>query len=203
MQSLLDDQMKEKLCRQERARQADNLANSKRPSTRRLFGLFQRWFLLVWYCDIQMRCHSEHGPHSVYETQTDALGFSFFGNASNTSTQRRQGFFNYSYKLNAEVADENKANGIFMRTLSYCVRQGQNFADNTVVMLGCSEDLETYKALNKQMKLKMQNNNSYEEFLATCNRSIVSGLCIILSLTQCAPFLYIHLYLFFLWILTK
>jgi len=42
MQSLLDDQMKEKLCRQERARQADNLANSKRPSTRRLFGLFQR-----------------------------------------------------------------------------------------------------------------------------------------------------------------
>lgn len=42
MQSLLDDQMKEKLCRQERARQADNLANSKRPSTRRLFGIFQR-----------------------------------------------------------------------------------------------------------------------------------------------------------------
>ncbi|GFG35826.1 hypothetical protein Cfor_07246 [Coptotermes formosanus] len=42
MQSLLDDQMKEKLCRQERARQGDNLANSKRPSTRRLFGLFQR-----------------------------------------------------------------------------------------------------------------------------------------------------------------
>lgn len=42
MQSLLDDQMKEKLCRQERARQANSLANSKRPSTRRLFGLFQR-----------------------------------------------------------------------------------------------------------------------------------------------------------------
>lgn len=42
MQSLLDDQMKEKLCRQERTRQADSLANSKRPSTRRLFSLFQR-----------------------------------------------------------------------------------------------------------------------------------------------------------------
>ncbi|XP_069684118.1 bicaudal D-related protein homolog [Periplaneta americana] len=42
MQSLLDDQMKRKLCSQERARQAHNLENSKRPSTRRLFGLFQR-----------------------------------------------------------------------------------------------------------------------------------------------------------------
>ncbi|XP_023716725.1 bicaudal D-related protein homolog [Cryptotermes secundus] len=42
MQSLLDDQMKQKLCGQEHARQATNLENSKRPSTRRLFGLFQR-----------------------------------------------------------------------------------------------------------------------------------------------------------------
>lgn len=41
MQSLLDDQMKEKLCRQEHTRQADNLVNSKRTSTRRLFSLFQ------------------------------------------------------------------------------------------------------------------------------------------------------------------
>ncbi|XP_021940797.1 bicaudal D-related protein homolog [Zootermopsis nevadensis] len=42
MQSLLDDQMKQKLCRQERFRQANNLESSKRTSTRRLFGLFQR-----------------------------------------------------------------------------------------------------------------------------------------------------------------
>lgn len=42
MQSLLDDQMKEKLCRQEHTRRGDNLANSKRPSTRRLLSLFQR-----------------------------------------------------------------------------------------------------------------------------------------------------------------
>jgi len=41
MQSLLDDQMKEKLCRQEHTRQVDNLVNSKRTSTRRLFSLFQ------------------------------------------------------------------------------------------------------------------------------------------------------------------
>jgi hypothetical protein len=42
MQSLLDDQMKQKLCGQERARQANDMENiNKRPSTR-LFGLFQR-----------------------------------------------------------------------------------------------------------------------------------------------------------------
>ncbi|KAJ9599610.1 hypothetical protein L9F63_009927 [Diploptera punctata] len=40
MQSLLDDQMKSKLSNQERARQAK--AENKRPSSRRLFGLFQR-----------------------------------------------------------------------------------------------------------------------------------------------------------------
>jgi len=51
-----------------------------------------------------------------------------------------------------------------------------------MVMLGCSEDLETYKAFYKQVNLKMQNNNSWKEFPATCNRSIVSHLCIILSL---------------------
>lgn len=144
-----------------------------------------------------MCCHSEHGPCSVYETQTDALGFSVFGNANNTSTQRKHGFFNYSYKLNAEVADENKANGLFTRTLSYCVRHGQNFADNTVAMLGCSEDLETYKALNNQMKLKMQNNNSCDEFPASCNRSVVSGLCIILSLMLvCSIFVHTSLFIF-------
>lgn len=197
MQSLLDDQMKEKLCRQERARQADNLANSKRPSTRRLFGLFQRWFLLVWYCDIQMHCHSEHGPRSVYETQTDALGFSVFGNANQTLTQRKQGFFNYFYKGNTEVAEKSKAKGIFMKILLYCVRQSQNFADNTVVMLGCSEDLETYKALHKQLNLKMQSNNSCKEFPTTCNRNIVSCLCIILSLMLvCRIFVHICLFIY-------
>ncbi|PSN41505.1 Bicaudal D-related protein [Blattella germanica] len=41
MQSLLDDQMKSKLCSQERARQANKMEN-KQPTTRRLFGLFQR-----------------------------------------------------------------------------------------------------------------------------------------------------------------
>jgi len=203
MQSLLDDQMKEKLCRQERARQADNLANSKRPSTRRLFGLFQRWFPLVWYCDIQMYCHSEHGPRSVYKTQTDALGFSVFGNANQTSTQRKQGFFNYFYKRNTEVAEKSKVKGIFVKILSYCVRQSRNFADNTVVMLGCSEDLETYKALHKQLNLKMQNNNSCKEFPATCNRNIVSCLYIILSLMLACRILYIFVYIFILWISTK
>ena len=197
MQSLLDDQMKEKLCRQERARQADNLANSKRPSTRRLFGIFQRWFPLVRYCDIQMHCHGEHWPRSVYEIQTDALGFSVVGNANQASTERKQGFFNYSYKQNAEVADKSKAKGIFVKTLSYCVRQGQNFARNTIVMLGCSEDLETYKALRKQVNLKMQNNNSCKELPAICNKSIVSCLCIILSLALvCRIFVHTCLFIY-------
>lgn len=197
MQSLLDDQMKEKLCRQEHTRPADKLANRRRPSTRRLFSLFQRWFLLVWYCDIQMHCHSEHGSHSFYETQTDALGVSVVRNANQKSTQKKQGVFNYSYKQYAEVADKCDAKGIFVKTLSHCVRQCQNFADNTAVMLGCSEDLETYKTLHKQVNLKMQNNSSCKEFPTTCNRSIASHLCIILSLTLvCRIFVHISLFIY-------
>jgi hypothetical protein len=133
----------------------------------------------------------------VYETQTDALGFTVVGNANQTSTQRKQGFFDYSYKRNAEVADKNKVKGIFVKTLSYCVRQGSNFAHNTMVMLGCSEDLETYKALHKQVNLKIRNNSSCKEFPATCNRSIVSYLCIILSLALvCRVFVHISLFIY-------
>lgn len=197
MQSLLDDQMKQKLCRQERARQADNLANSKRPSTRRLFGLFQRWFLLVWYCDNQMHCHVEDWPWSVYETQTHALCFFVVGNANQASTPRKPVFFNYSYKRNVEVADKSKVKGIFVKSLSYCVRQCQNFAGNTVVVLGCSEDLDTYRALHRQANMTMHNNDSCKELPATCNRSIVSSLCIILSLALvCRVFVHIGLFIY-------
>jgi len=144
-----------------------------------------------------MHCHSEHGSCSVYEIQTDALGFFVVGNASQTSTQRKHGFFNCSYERNIEVADKSKAKGKFVKTLSYCVRQGQNFADNTMVMLGYSEDLETYKALHKQVNQKMQNNNSCKEFPATCNGSIVSHLCIILSLVLvCRIFVHISLFIY-------
>jgi hypothetical protein len=144
-----------------------------------------------------MHCHSEHGPWAVYEAQTDGLGLSVVGNANQTSTKKKQGFFNYSNKRNAEVADKSKAKGIFVKTLSYCVRQSQNFADNTMVMLGSSEELETYQALHKQVKMKMQNNNSCKEFPATCNRSIVSHLCIILSVALvCRIFVHISLFIY-------
>jgi hypothetical protein len=144
-----------------------------------------------------MHCHSEHGPRSVCEIQTDAPGFSVVGNASQTSTQRKQVFFNYSYKRNIDVADKSKAKGIFVKTFSYCVRQGQNFADKTMIVFGCSEDPETYKALHKQVNPKMQNNNSCKEFPATCNRSIVPHLCIILSLAVvCRIFVHISLFIY-------
>jgi len=144
-----------------------------------------------------MHCHGEHWPRSVCETQTDALCFSVVGSANQASAQREQGFFNYSYKQNAQVADKSIAKGIFVKTLSYCVRQGQNFAHNTMVMLGCSDDLETYEALHKQVNLKMQNNNSCKELPAICNKSIVSCLCIILSLALvCRIFVHICLFIY-------
>jgi hypothetical protein len=84
-----------------------------------------------------------------------------------------------------------------VKTVSYCARQCQNFAGNTMVMLGCSEDLETYKALPKHVNLKMQNNNGCKEFPATCNTSIVSCLCIILSLALvCRIFVHISLFIY-------
>jgi hypothetical protein len=144
-----------------------------------------------------MHCHSEHGPHSVCETQTEALGCFVFGNDNQSSTQNKQGCFNYCYKRNTEVADKSKAKEMFVKTLSHCVRQGQNFAENAVVMLGCSEDLEMCKALSNQVKLKMQNNNSCEEFPATCNSRTVFGLCILLSvMLVCRIFVHISLFIF-------
>jgi hypothetical protein len=140
-----------------------------------------------------VRCHNEHGPCSVSETQTNSLGFSDFGSVNQKSTQRKRGFLNYPYRRNLEVADKGKAKRIVVKNLSCCVREGQNFADNTVVRLGCSEGVEICKVLNE--KIKLQANNRCEGFPLTCNSHTVSGLCILLSVTLMFH-IFIHISLF-------
>jgi hypothetical protein len=124
------------------------------------------------------------------------VGCSVFGNVNQTLTQKKQAFFNCSYKQNTEVPIKSKAKGMFVKTLQRCVRPSQNFADSTAAMLGCSEGLETWKVFGKEVKLKVQNNRC-QEFPATCNRSKVSGLCILLSIMlMCPIFVHISLFIF-------
>jgi hypothetical protein len=205
MQSLLDDQMKQKLYGQERARQASNLENSKRPSTRRLFGLFQRWSPPIAHNDIQT-CHQETNDeesHGCFESQIDSVGLCVCRNVHQKSTRWKQMLVNDSKAPSTAVANKANTKGIFAKiTVSHCVRQRLSFEDNSVVKVGYSGNRKKCKSFSEHTKLKtprrLQNSYRCEEFPLNCNGKIVSGVHFLLFLILMFPiFIHISLFIFF------
>lgn len=206
MQSLLDDQMKQKLCGQEHARQATNLENSKRPSTRRLFGFFQRWLPPIPHNDIQT-CHQETNEEESYvcfESQIDSVGYCVCRNVHQKSTRWKQGLVNDSRAPGTVAANKANTKGIFTKfTVSHCLRQRLSFDDNSMVKVGYSGKQKNHKSFSEHTKLKtprrLQNSDRWEEFPFNCNGNIVSGVCILLFLIVMFPiFIHISLFIFFL-----